>query len=90
MTSTLGPDGPSAALSSNHTTTTEDNTVTPQDLMLSAAWTIQQVIGQLDAAGWRYEAECLSRNFDRSRALPDLLMVRDDAERLAQELQQEA
>lgn len=64
--------------------------MTPQDLTLSAACTIQRVIGQLDAAGWSYEAQCLSRDFDRSRALPDLLMVRDDAERLYEQFQKEA
>ncbi len=64
--------------------------MTPQDLTLSATCTIQRVIGQLDAAGWSYEAQCLSLDFDRSRALPDLLMVRDDAERLYVQLQQEA
>lgn len=58
----------------------------PQDLFLQSCCTIQQVIGRLDAAGWHHEAQCLSDDFDRSRALPDLLMVRDDAERLADAL----
>ena len=62
----------------------------PQEIRLAACCTIQRVIGQLDAAGWRYEAQCLSDDYDRSRALPDLLMVRDDAERLAAQLQEEA
>lgn len=64
--------------------------MTPQDLRLRASSTIQQVIGRLDAAGWFYEAQRLSDDYDRSRALPDLLMVRDDAERLAAQLQEEA
>lgn len=61
-----------------------------QDLMLQAAWNIQTAIGRLDAAGWSYEAQCLSDDYESSqRSLPDLLMVRDDAERLMEQLKAE-
>jgi hypothetical protein len=58
------------------------------ELRLAACCLITRVINQLDAAGWLYEAQCLTDDYQRGlRRLPDLLMVRDDAERLAAQLE---
>jgi hypothetical protein len=50
---------------------------------------IRQTIANLQAAGWAEEARLLEQDLDRLGAapsLPDLLMVLEDAERLADSL----
>jgi hypothetical protein len=69
-------------------TTTTTNTMRELELRLAACCFITRVINRLDDAGWGYEAQCLTDDYDRSlRWLPELLMVRDDAERLAAALE---
>lgn len=61
------------------------------ELRLAASCFITRTINRLDAAGWLYEAQCLLDDYERgSRVLPELLMVRDDAERLAAQLEADA
>lgn len=47
---------------------------------------IQKAIRCLDSVGWSYEAQLLADDYDRAIRLPDLLMVRDDAERLVEQM----
>lgn len=64
------------------------HTMKELELRLAACCFITRVINRLDDAGWGYEAQCLTDDYDRSqRWLPELLMVRDDAERLAAALE---
>lgn len=50
--------------------------------------TIAAAIAALDQAGWHRDADLLQRDAARAgTCLPDLLMVRDDAERLLAELE---
>jgi hypothetical protein len=58
------------------------------ELRLAACCFITRVINQLDDAGWLHEAQCLTDDYGSAlRPLPELLMVRDDAERLAAQLE---
>ena len=58
------------------------------ELRLAACCFIARVINQLDDAGWLHEAQCLTDDYGSAlRLLPELLMVRDDAERLAAQLE---
>lgn len=70
--------------------------MTPEDLLLlrslrivQASWHIHAAIDRLNAAGWTHEAQSLADDCDRAESLPDLLMVRDDAERLVEQLMTE-
>ncbi|MEN9766727.1 MAG: hypothetical protein RLZZ32_687 [Cyanobacteriota bacterium] len=61
------------------------------ELRLAACCFITRTINRLDDAGWFYESQCLLDDYERGlRVLPELLMVRDDAERLAAQLEAEA
>jgi hypothetical protein len=54
------------------------------ELRLEASWFIQRTIDRLEAAECKQQAQCLESDFSRAlRLLPELLMVRDNAERLA-------
>lgn len=75
--------GLSAGLNACPTTTTT-KPMEALEIRLAACCFIQRVITRLEEAGWLYEAQCLTDDYDRGlRLLPELLMVRDDAERLA-------
>jgi len=61
------------------------------ELRLAACCFIQRTVNRLDDAGWTWEAQCLEDDYNRAlRLLPELLMVRDDAERLAAALEANA
>lgn len=69
-------------------TTTTTEPMRELEIRLAACCFISRVINRLDDAGWLYEAQCLADDYDRSLSLlPELLTVRDDAERLAAALE---
>ena len=58
------------------------------ELRRAASCFITRTINQLADAGWGIEANNLASDFDRAGSfLPELLMVRDDAEHLAAQLE---
>lgn len=58
------------------------------DLLASEAReTVLLALGRLESAGWLGDRRGLERDLDGATSIADLLLVRDDAERLLDELE---